>query len=270
MKTILITGAAGGLGRYLREELAGKYKLRLSDRIEIADLSADESFVAADVTEPAGLTELANGCDAIVHLGGIPAEHDWDPILQTNIIGTYNIYEAARLAGVPRVIFASSNHAMGFYPREQTIPANITVRPDSRYGVSKAFGEALASMYADKYGVHSLVLRIGNVDRQPVDVRRLSIWISPRDLAQLVVIGVEHPDVHCDIVYGVSDNARGWYDNSAAEKLGYKPQDRSEDYAAQVLEKFPAPGDGVADTHQGGDFCVVERGGGVVPPDKKA
>lgn len=261
MKTILITGAAGGVARFLRDELAGDYHLRLSDLTPIDDLSATESFVAVDVSDASQVLAAARGCDGIIHLGAVSVEGDWEPILAANIVGTYNVYEAARIAGVPRVIFASSNHAMGFYPRSETIGVDRTVRPDSRYGVSKVFGEALASLYADKYGVNSLCIRIGNVAERPADVRRLSIWLSPRDLAQLVRIGFEHPAIRYEIVYGMSDNARSWWDNANAARLGYEPQDRSEDHAEAILAAHPAPGDGVADTHQGGDFCVVERGG---------
>ena len=142
---------------------------------------------------------------------------------QANIIGCYNLFEAARQAGVKRVVFASSNHAVGFYPRKRKIGTDVTVRPDSRYGVSKAFGEALGALYSDKHGMVVTCLRIGNVGPRPLDVRRLSIWISPEDLVQLFRIGLEHPDIRFDIVYGASDNAASWWDNSRARQLGYRP-----------------------------------------------
>ena len=130
-----------------------------------------------------------------------------------------------------------------------------------RYGVSKVLGEALASLYADKYGVYSLCIRIGNVNPAPVDKRRLSIWCSPRDLAQLVTIGIEHPDIRFEIVYGVSDNRRSWYDNANACRLGYKPQDDSEPYAEKVLQKEQPAADMKAEQFQGGSFVSVEIGG---------
>ncbi len=260
--TVLVTGAAGGVGRYLRAGLAGRYALRLSDRVVIEDLGPGESFVAADLADMGAVRRAVAGVDAIVHLGGFSVEGDWDTILHANLIGTHNLYEAAREAGVSRVVFASSNHAVGFYERSRTIDDTVYPRPDSRYGLSKVFGEGLASLYADKYGVTSMCIRIGNVDERPRDVRRLAIWISPRDIAQLVRIGVEHPDIRFEIVYGMSDNARAWWDNSNAYRLGYAPRDRSEDYAEEVLASAPADtGDPVADRCQGGPFCSAESGG---------
>lgn len=267
MKTVLLTGAAGGVGRHLRAGLAGRYALRLSDRAVIADLGEGESFVAADLADMEAVRRAVAGVDAIIHLGGFSVEGAWEPILHANVIGTYNLYEAAREAGVKRVVFASSNHAVGFYRRDETIDHAVYPRPDSRYGLSKVFGEGLASLYADKYGVGSMCIRIGNVDERPRDVRRLAIWISPRDIAQLVSIGIDHPEIGFEIVYGMSDNARAWWDNANAYRLGYAPEDRSEDYAGEVLAEAPAgPGDPVAERHQGGPFCSAETGGDPTKP----
>lgn len=265
MKRVLITGAAGSIGSYLRQTMGGSYLLRLSDVSEISGLGEGEEFVAADVRDADAMDSLVAGVDGIVHLGGVSREDAWEPILDTNIVGTYNILEAARRQSVERFIFASSNHAMGFYPRDQRIGVDLTVRPDSRYGVSKAFGEAIGSLYADKYGLRVMCIRIGNVADGPVDVRRLSIWVSPRDLTKLIEIGLEHPELHYEIVYGVSDNRRSWWDNSNAERLGYVPEDRSEDYAEEILAKAP-PADptSLPERVQGGDFAVVEHGGGFV------
>src|SRR6478609_4164517 len=234
MKTVLITGATGDVGTHLSRELAGKYKLRLSDRRPLK-APKGQTFVKADVSKMADARKITKGVDAVVHLGGYSVEGPWESILQANIIGCYNIFEAARKNGVKRIIFPTSNHAVGFYRRDQTIDHEVYPKPDGRYGVSKVFGEALGSLYADKYGMEVFNIRIGNVNPRPVDKRRLSIWISPRDLAQLVTIGIEHPDVRFEIVYGVSDNARSWYDNSNARRLGYAPQDASEPYAQEVL-----------------------------------
>ena len=267
MKTVLITGAAGDVGSHLRRELAGRYRLRLSDRKPIADLAPGEEFAPADLAAREGLDAVVRGVDAIVHLGGFSVEGPWETILQANIIGLHNVYEAARANGVKRILFATSNHAVGFYRRDETIDHHVYPRPDSRYGVSKVFGEALGSLYADKYGMEIFNIRIGNVNPRPVDKRRLSIWISPRDLAQLVTIGIEHPDVRFEIVYGVSGNQRSWYDNSNAARLGYHPQDDSEAWAAEVLAKEKPAADPRTEEYQGGTFVAAEVGG---DPNKSA
>ena len=257
MKTVLITGATGSVGGHLRRELAGRYKLRLSDRRPVKGLSRSEKFMRGDIAKMADALRITKGVDAIVHLGGYSVEGPWDAILQANIIGCYNVFEAARRNGVKRMLFATSNHAAGFYRRDETIDHRACPRPDGRYGVSKAFGEALGSLYSDKYGMEVFCMRIGNVDVRPVDRRRLSIWLSPRDLAQLVTLGIEHPQLRFEIVYGVSGNTRSWYDNSNAVRLGYRPQDDAEAFAAEVLAR-DKPEDPVAAKYQGGAFCVLE------------
>lgn len=256
MKTVLITGAAGDVGTHLRRELAGRYALRLSDRRALR-AAPGEKFVRADIASISAALRITKGVDAIVHLGGYSVEGPWPAILEANIVGCYNVFEAARRNGVKRIVFATSNHAVGFYRRDQVIDHRVYPKPDSRYGVSKAFGEALGSLYADKYGMRFLMIRIGNVNPEPIDKRRLSIWCSPRDLAQLVIMGIEHPEIHFEIVYGVSGNQRSWYDNSNAVRLGYRPQDDSEVYAAEVLAR-EKPGHPRAETYQGGVFVHVE------------
>ncbi|HYM98661.1 MAG TPA: NAD(P)-dependent oxidoreductase, partial [Aestuariivirgaceae bacterium] len=194
MNHVLITGASGGIGTRLRTLLKGVYpRLRLSDLIPPAALAADEKFVKADLANLNEVEQAVAGIDGIVHLGGFSVEGPWETILNANIIGCYNLFEAARRQGVKRIIFASSNHAVGFYPRSRRVGVNSPVRPDSRYGVSKAFGEALGAMYAFKHGIKVTCLRIGNFADAPADVRRLSIFLSPEDLVQLIRIGLEHP-----------------------------------------------------------------------------
>ena len=261
MKTVLITGAAGSVGTHLRRELAGRYNLRLSDMKPIADAGEGERFVQGDIARMKDALAATKGVDAVVHLGGFSVEGPWETILEANIVGLYNVFEAARRNKVKRILFATSNHAVGFYRRDQKIDHRVYPRPDSRYGVSKVFGEALGSLYADKYGLEIFNMRIGNVNPQPVDKRRLSIWISPRDLAQLVTIGIDHPDVRFEIVYGVSGNKRSWYDNSNAFRLGYKPQDDSEKWAKEILAKEPPAADPLIEQYQGGAFVLAELGG---------
>jgi uronate dehydrogenase len=270
MKTILITGAAGDVGTHLRRELARKYRIRASDLRSLKKIG-NEAYVRADVSRMADALRITKGVDAIVHLGGYSVEGPWEGILHANIIGCYNIFEAARRNGVKRIILPTSNHAVGFYKRSQTIDHRVYIKPDGRYGVSKVFGEALGSLYADKYGMEFLMIRIGNVNPAPIDKRRLSIWISPRDIAQLVTIGIEHPGIKFEIVYGISANKRAWYDNSNAFRLGYQPKDDSEGYADEVLAKEKPGGDPVAEMYQGGVFCSAEEVPNPAPlPRKRA
>jgi uronate dehydrogenase len=265
MQTVLVTGAAGGIGTRLRHLLKSVYpNLRLSDVKPPAGLAPDETFVPADLADMAQVERVVAGADGIVHLGGFSVEGPWDTILQANIIGCYNLFEAARRHGVERVVFASSNHVVGFYPRQRRIGTDAAVRPDSRYGVSKAFGEALAALYAYKHGLRVTSIRIGNFGDAPVDRRRLAIWISPEDLVQLIRIGLEHPDVRHEIFYGASDNARGWWDNSAAFRLGYRPQGRAEDHSGEALAAdAKLPPDPIGGWYQGGPFCSDEFDGGI-------
>jgi uronate dehydrogenase len=256
MKTILVTGAGGGVATMVRPLLARDYRLRLSDRVPVNDLQPGETFVLAELGDSEALAAAVRGVDGILHLGGFSLEADWDTIRTANIEGAYNLFEAARQEGVRRVVFASTNHVVGFFPRAETIPVDVTVRPDSRYGVSKAFGEALASLYAYKYGAEVLTIRIGHILPKPANLRDLAIWLSPRDFCQLVRIGLEMPGLRYETVFGISDNRRAWWDNAAALRLGYRPEDRSEDYAGEVAGS--ASGDPRIDLNQGGAFCVVE------------
>ncbi|HEY2257987.1 MAG TPA: NAD(P)-dependent oxidoreductase [Variovorax sp.] len=256
-KTLFITGAAGGVATHLRRELAGCYDLRLCDLRPVTDLQPYERFMSVALEDLPALEEAMRGSDAVLHLGGLSMEGPWDEVLHSNIEGGYNAFEAAHRAGVRRFLFASSNHAVGFYARTHTIDDRVALRPDSRYGLSKAFGELVGSLYADKYGMEVLCLRIGNVNDRPLDERRLAIWLSPRDMAQLVTIGVEHPGIHFEVVYGVSGNRRSWYDNRNAFRLGYKPQDDSEAYAAQVLGSATKE-DPRGAAYQGGAFVHEE------------
>ncbi len=260
MQKILVTGAAGGVGTRLRKLLKGVYpSIRWSDLRRPDDVGTDEDFVTTDLADLAAVEKIVAGVDGIVHLGGYSIEGPWDTILQSNIVGTYNLFEAAHRAGVKRVVFASSNHALGFYPRAQRVGVNVTVRPDSRYGVSKAFGEAIGALYADKHGLRVTCLRIGNVGDAPVDRRRLAIWLKPEDLVQLIRIGLEHPDIRFEIFYGVSDNSASWWDNSNARRYGYHPQGKADDYLHEAMAaQAKLPPDPVGDRYQGGPFCSDE------------
>ena len=260
MQAILITGAAGDVGARLRRLLKGVYpRIRISDIRKPSDLGSDEEFIAADLADYGQVEKITSGIEGIVHLGGFSVEGPWETIHRSNIVGCYNLFEAAYRSGVKRLVFASSNHAVGFYPREQKIGVDVTVRPDSRYGVSKAFGEALGALYADKHGLRVTCIRIGNVNDKPLDKRRLSIWLKTEDLVQLVRIGLEHPDIRYQIFYGASDNKAVWWDNSNAARFGYRPQGRAEDFRAfAISEQAKLSADPIAERYQGGPFCSDE------------
>jgi uronate dehydrogenase len=259
MKRVLLTGASGDVGTRLRKLLRPIYpELILSDIKEPANLEPGETFIPANLADFNEVLRAVNGAEGIIHLGGFSVEGPWETILNANIIGCYNLYEAARQSGVKRIVFASSNHAVGFYPREKTIPTEVIALPDGRYGVSKLFGEGLGALYAYKHGIGTLAIRIGNVGDKPLDRRRLAIWLKTEDLVKLVRIGLERPDLLFEVVYGVSDNKRAWWDNSNAERLGYKPEGRGEDYAEEVLAAEKPVTDHVAAYFQGGPFCSDE------------
>ncbi|ARF54750.1 NAD-dependent epimerase/dehydratase family protein [Streptomyces gilvosporeus] len=258
-RTVLLTGAAGGLGTLMRELLPPYgYRLRLFDRRPV-DGAPDA--VIADLSDKEALRAAVAGVDAIVHLAGISLEAPFEKILRSNIGGTYHLYEAAREAGVRRVVFASSNHAVGFTPRPEdgsaAIPVNTPRRPDTYYGLSKGFGEDLASLYWDLHGIETVSVRIGSCYPAPTSVRMLSIWLSPGDCARLLHAALTAPGVGHTVVYGSSANTRLWWDLSAARALGYDPQDDSEPYAAELLAaQGPLDPANPEHAHLGGAFCT--------------
>lgn len=256
---ILITGAAGALGKTLRQHLAGRYALmRLSDRAAMTPAGANEETIVADLGDASATAQLCEGIDAIVHLGGHSVEGGWDQIISANLIGAINLYEGARRAGVDRVLFATSNHAIGFYRRTQRIDHTAPPRPDSRYGLSKAFGEDLSQYYALKHGIRGFAMRIGSCIEKPVNARMLSTWQSYGDFARLVTVGLE-ADYRYEIVYGVSRNTRSYWDNANAYRLGYDPQDNAEIHAAELEGKLL--GHALDDELQGGQYVSPDYTG---------
>ena len=253
---LLLTGAAGGLGRELRPRLRRLAQvLRVSDVAEMAAAGAGEEVMTAALQDAAAVDRIVAGSDAIVHLGGISTEGPFAPILEANIVGVWHLYEAARRHGVRRVVFASSNHVTGFYRQDEVIGPADPMRPDGHYGLSKAFGENVARFYFDRYGIESVCLRIGSSFPEPKDRRMLATWLSYDDLERLVVASLTAPVVGCSIVYGVSDNTATWWDNTSASHLGFRPQDSSERFRAAAEARQPVldPGD-PATRFQGGAF----------------
>jgi len=230
---VLITGAAGRIGAYLRDGLpASAWRLRLLDCRPFDD---DREVVVADVRDTDAVLAAMDGVDAVVHLAGISTEAPLEDILGPNIEGTWRVFDAARRAGVPRVIYGGSNHAVGFTPRSELLRADVPLRPDTNYGVSKAFGEAVARFYADRHGLRVACLRIGSCDDRPRSPRMLSTWLSPGDAVRLVDACLRAPHLDFAVVYGVSANTRGWWDLQPARDLGYEPRDDAEAFAAEVL-----------------------------------
>lgn len=236
-RTVLLTGAAGGMGTLMRALLpAHGYELRLLDLVPV---EGEPDAIVADLGDKEALRKAVRGVDAIIHLAGISLEASFDKILRANIEGTYNLYEAAREEGVRRIVFASSNHAIGYTPRplpgDPLIPVDVTRRPDTFYGLSKSFGEDLAQLYWDRHGMETVSVRIGSCFEEPTSVRMLSVWMSPADAARLFHAAISAENVGHTVVYGSSDNTRLWWDLSSARALGYEPQDDSEPYADKLV-----------------------------------
>lgn len=255
---ILITGAAGNLGNAAREHFRGKYPhIRLSDRDDMGPAQEGEEIVQCDLTDSAAVDKMMEGVDAVLQFGGQPNEADWDTILNCNIIGAINTWEAARKAGTKKILFASSNHAIGMHDNQVTIDHKCEPRPDTRYGLSKAFTEDLGRLYAFKHGIASFHMRIGSCFPEPFDKRSLTTWLSYADLCRLLEVGLDN-DYLFEIVYGVSNNrdAAKWWDNSNAERMGYKPQDDTEAWRAELENKtYDNP---VGDRLHGGMFPANE------------
>ena len=261
--TVLMTGASGRIATVLRPALRTRYDgLILLSRDEIHDLDPSERLHVADLGDLDATVDAARGADAIVHLGGIADEAPFDAILHSNIIGTYNVFEAARRQGVKRVLFASSNHVTGFYRCNEDVSVADPPRPDTYYGMSKVFGEALGRLYHDKWGVETTSLRIGSFRAAPEDERQLSTWLSHRDCITLVTRALEARDTGYLTIYGVSANTRSWWRPGAeAERLGWAPVDDAEDFATQL---GVAPADATAtdqDCRQGGRYVDTDYRG---------
>ncbi|OIK01743.1 NAD-dependent dehydratase [Streptomyces sp. MUSC 14] len=236
-RTVLLTGAAGGLGTLMRSLLPEYgYALRLFD---MRPVEGAPDAITADLGDTAAVREAVRGVDAVLHLAGISLEAPFEKILKANIEGTYHLYEAARQEGVPRIVFASSNHAVGFTPAPRTgeplIPVDTPRRPDTFYGLSKSFGEDLAQLYWDKHGLETVSVRIGSCFPEPTSVRMLSVWMSPADGARLFHAALTAEEVGHTVVYGSSANTRLWWDLTTARALGYAPQDDSEPYAGKLI-----------------------------------
>ncbi len=255
---VLLTGAAGTLGRALAEPLARRCGSVLRSDLPGPLLALnDPAARACDLADAAAVLELMEGVDGVVHLGGISIEGPWEPIVQANIRGMHNLYEAARRRGTRRIVFASSNHVTGCYEQGRLIRPTDPPRPDGNYGLSKMFGEGLASLYFDRYGIETVCLRIGTATPKPPDRRALSTWISLHDLAVLVQCALTAPGVGFLVAYGMSGNTRAWWDTADAwARLGFTPRDDAEAHAAEVQHLVQPTGSPMA-RFQGGVFLDI-------------
>lgn len=258
-RRLLLTGAAGALGTVLREHLPALADVvRVSDRAPLGTTREREEVIPCDLGDEAGMRELTRDVDAVVHMGGVSGEAPFADLHHGNILGMYHLFEGCRKNGVGRVVWASSNHAIGFYPRTRTIDATVPQRPDTNYGLTKAFGEDLAQYYNDKYGIEAVSLRIGSCFPKPVDRRMLATWLSYPDLVHLVERSLIAPAVGHTVVFGVSANHESFWDNRAAAALGFRPRDNAEAYRADIEASTPlvSPDDPLV-RYQGGQFVAM-------------
>lgn len=236
---IVITGSAGEIGRDLRQRLAKEGRtLRLVDIApqQAAAVGEAVEVVTGDVTDPDVMTEVSRGATAIVHLAALLDGATWQQYSDVGITGTYAVLEGARRAGVTRVVYASSHHAVGFNPRGEWAPDYMLPRPDSYYGVTKVASEALGSLYHDRHGVDFIAVRIASYRQVPNDRRALSNWLSPDDMARLIEATIATPDPGFRVIWGVSANLRRWMALEEASRLGYEPKDNAEDWAQEVFD----------------------------------
>lgn len=253
-RLILLTGASGRLGRMLAPRLARKgYKLRLSDIVAFPDpLPEGAEFVQTDLVDEPAVRDLVRGTRQIIHLGGISVEKPFRPVIDANILGLTHLFEAAREAR-QRIIFASSNHTIGFYERGEKLSVRDPMRPDGYYGLSKAYGELLGRMMFDKHGLESVHMRIGSCLPEPTEARHLSTWLSYDDLERLIVAALEAETTGHAIVWGVSANRQSWWGDDDAARIGYVPQDDAERFAP-----LPEEGDPVTRRFQGGSIAAID------------
>lgn len=251
MKKLVLTGAAGRLGSYLREPLTGLCDELVSTDIvpDIGKLYPGERYRQADLAQMDQISRVLEGADMVVHFGAIVDEKPFEELLGPNFIGSYNIWEAGHQAGVRRIVYASSIHAVGMHLKSDFIGTDAEHRPDTFYGLAKCFTEDLGRMYWDKRGMESVHLRILSC-AQVNNSRALGSWLSYPDLIQLVTRAIDTPSVGFSIIYGVSNNDRAPVDNAKASFLGYRPVDNAEVYAPQILAK-----EGPVDTTDPGQMC---------------
>ncbi len=252
---VLLTGASGGLGRKIAEGLGAEgIALVMTDIAAFPDpLPPGATFTAADLNDGVTIARLAEGCGTILHFGGISVERPFEEVLGPNLRGLYHIYEAARRESA-RVVFASSNHAIGFHERSEPLDSDCAFQPDGFYGLSKAYGELMGRLYWDKHGVESVMIRIGSSFPEPIDARMLSTWLSRPDLVRLLLCCLRAPVVDYSVIWGASQNAGSFWRKDDRERLNWAPVDSADVFASQL--RGVVSGDTVTERFQGGGFCA--------------
>jgi uronate dehydrogenase len=266
-KPVLLTGASGALGRHLAKSLgAAGWTLRLTDIVPFPDkLPAGATFTRADLNVGMDILRLAEGCGTILHFGGVSTEHPFEDVIGPNIRGLYHIYEAARREKA-RVLFASSNHSIGFHERSEKLDDDCQFMPDGYYGLSKAYGELMGRMYWYKHGVENVNVRIGSCFPEVVDQRMLSTWMSYDDLTRLCIRATLAEKTGSCVIWGASNNARAYWGHDGREKLGWLPEDSADPFAAQMAGKVSdSP---VQERYQGGAYTVMDYTRKDPPPGK--
>jgi uronate dehydrogenase len=266
VKKVALSGAAGQLGSVLRKALLERgVNLRSAAGSHALEPIVDgEDVMHGDLREPAVVDRLMEGVDVLIHMAGTSVERPLPEIIENNLRGLVEVYEGARRHGVGRIIFASSNHAIGMHPVEDKLGLDCEFRPDGFYGLSKVWGEALARLYWDKHGIESVCIRIGSCIEKPTEFRHLSTWLGFEDLLHLVEQSINVPDLGYQVVWGVSNNTRSYWDNTGAARLGYQPRQNAETFAAEILAK-PNPLDATAQLYQGGGFTSFD----FTPPERR-
>jgi uronate dehydrogenase len=263
---VALSGASGAIGTVLRPRLVERgIDLRSAGGSKpLQALSAAEEVMHGDLRDPAVVDRLLAGVDVLIHMAGTSVERPLPEISENNLRGLYEVYEGARRNGVRRVVFASSNHAFGMHSVKDKLRLDAPFRADGLYGLSKVWGEAMARMYWDKHGIEGISLRIGSALERPTQFRHLSTWLGHDDLVRLIMCCIEAPRIGYMAVWGVSDNTRSYWDQTGSEKLGYRPVQNAEDYAAEILAQ-ENPLDAVAQQFQGGSFASFDY----TPPEKR-
>ncbi len=259
---LLLTGAAGALGQSLRPHLAKRPGgLRSSDIRDPGKPFSSEEIMVGDLGDARFVDRIVAGTSAVVHLGAVSTEDAVDKIFHANIHGTYHVFESMMRHGVKRMVFASSNHAIGYHRVTDRLDATAVQKPDTMYGVSKAFGENLGSFFSDKFGLEVACLRIGSAFPEPTNVRQLATWLSYADLLRLVIACLDAPKLKFAIVYGASKNSRTYWDNSRSG-IDFRPQDSADGYAAKLMPGGVDPRDpkDPATHFQGGFYVNLKLG----------